>query len=236
MAVALFIAALASGVAAQGLIDVRQAWPYTGPARVDTATGARGQMQGYNRVRLPAFDLADEQCNATTANQQSHCVNTVVNTIRDFCLYAPPEPNSTIGMTEGEAVAYCVDGSKYGTRTIPSGAITGLLVVKTPSYVAIAANLNGQLLNIQANDEGGEMDPHGADLRGKRVVTCLGIADRRSPIGSLMWSDQFGASNASLSQVIEWHEFIGERCACDRRDSADASQVHVVRMCRPGLR
>ena len=100
-----------------------------------------------------------------------------MNSINDFCLYAPAEPNSVIGVVEGEAVAYCVDGSRYGTRTIPPGAITGLLVVKTPSYIAIAANLNGQRLNIAANDEGGEMDPHGADLRGKCVSRLSRISD-----------------------------------------------------------
>lgn len=43
-------------------------------------------------------------------------------------MYAPPEPNSTIANTEGECVAWCVNGAKYGTRTIPSGAVTGMQV------------------------------------------------------------------------------------------------------------
>ena len=49
---ALCLVALASSVAAQGLIDLRYSWPYTGPYRVDTQSGSRGQMQGYNQARL----------------------------------------------------------------------------------------------------------------------------------------------------------------------------------------
>ena len=48
---ALCLVALASSVAAQGLIDLRYSWPYTGPYRVDTQSGSRGQMQGYNQAR-----------------------------------------------------------------------------------------------------------------------------------------------------------------------------------------
>ena len=45
------VLALASVAAAQALIDMRYSWPYTGPYRVDSQTGSRGRMQGYNIVR-----------------------------------------------------------------------------------------------------------------------------------------------------------------------------------------
>jgi len=42
-------------------------------------------------------------------NQTSMSRLLTVNSVDDFCLYAPPEPgpDSTIGNTEGEVVAWC---------------------------------------------------------------------------------------------------------------------------------
>lgn len=73
--------------------------------------------------------------------------------------------------------------SGYGTRLIPEGAITGAHFVQTPDYVQITgmfhpmscatASLSlvagvGDLtqLNVAPGDEGGELDPHGADGNG----------------------------------------------------------------------
>lgn len=63
----------ATGAAAQALVDMRYSWPYAGPQRVDTTTGSRGPMQGYN------------VCNSTTAGPQSHCVNTIGASVRSAC-------------------------------------------------------------------------------------------------------------------------------------------------------
>ena len=144
MLAGLLLATMAIRSAQAALTDVRQPWPYSGPLQVDKATSDRGPMVGYNRC-------AD-------STQDSMCVNTVVNSVRlaasasaltaqiqDFCIYAPPQPSasastrralnssadSVIGNVEGECVAWC-NTPKFNTRVIPAGAITGMLVVKTP--------------------------------------------------------------------------------------------------------
>lgn len=41
--------------------------------------------------------------------------------------------------------------------------------VKTPSYVQVSGWWDGTRLNIAANDEGGELDPHGATAQGNPI-------------------------------------------------------------------
>jgi hypothetical protein len=81
----------------------------------------------------------------------------------DFCLWAPPQPNSTIGDTEGQEVAWCTKPG-HGTRIIPSEALQGVQLIKTPNYIQIAGFIDQTLVNLNADDYGGELDPHGADL------------------------------------------------------------------------
>ncbi|KAI9609587.1 hypothetical protein H4Q26_007547 [Puccinia striiformis f. sp. tritici PST-130] len=76
-----------------------------------------------------------------------------------------------------EMVAYCTT-KKFGTRLIPAGAITGLQVTRTPGYIQAVGFIQQTALNLQANDTGGEEDPHGADQRG-------------NPLGALMYSSAF---------------------------------------------
>lgn len=100
-----------------------------------------------------------------------HSIDTLrptVNSVDDFCVFAPPEPgaDSTIGQTERIEVAWCVKPG-YGTRLIPDGAITGAHFVQTPDYVQITGVGNLTSLNIPDGDTGGELDPHGADGNGE---------------------------------------------------------------------
>lgn len=81
----------------------------------------------------------------------------------DFCLWAPSKPNSLIADTEGEEVAWCTKPGR-GTRLIPPGALTGLQYMKTPDYVQVVGFIDQTKINLQADDSGGELDPHGADL------------------------------------------------------------------------
>lgn len=145
MLAGLLLSTMAIRSAQAALTDVRQPWPYAGPLQVDTINSDRGPMVGYNRC--------------TNSTQDSMCVNTVVNSVRlaapssaltasdpgllHLCA-APAESvgvdapialsafaDSVIGNVEGECVAWC-NTPKYNTRVIPAGAITGMLVVKTP--------------------------------------------------------------------------------------------------------
>jgi hypothetical protein len=87
----------------------------------------------------------------------------------DFCLWAPPNPNSTIGDTEGQEVAWCTKPG-HGTRLIPAGALQGVQVIKTPNYIQFAGFIDQTQINLAAGDYGGELDPHGADLVSRTTI------------------------------------------------------------------
>lgn len=186
---AIAIAACAAGALAQTVPLYQKHFEYNQlPYKVDTDTGERGTQFGYN------------VCNSTTENQQSLCQTAVVNSIDDFCVWGPPEPNSVVGNTEGEAVAWCTKPGR-GTRLIPQGALTGVQFMKTPDYVQVVGFIKQANINMQADDSGGEMDPHGADQRG-------------NPLGGVVFSNAFGTDKSKLTQVIEWHNFMGGGVFC----------------------
>ncbi|KZP20654.1 hypothetical protein FIBSPDRAFT_789285 [Athelia psychrophila] len=159
---------------------------------VDTDQGTRrGPQQGYNI------------CNSTTEGTSSMCQTSMVNSIDDFCLWAPSKANSTIADTEGEEVAWCTKPGR-GTRVIPPTALTGVQFMRTPDYIQIVGFLDQSMINMEKDDYGGELDPHGADLRG-------------NPMGGLMYSNAFASSNGnneSYHQVIEWTNFMGGGAFC----------------------
>jgi len=99
------------------------------PYQADTDDGERGHQTGYNI------------CNSTTEGKDSLCQTAIINSIEDFCLWGPSEPNSEIGVIEGEAVAWCTKPG-YGTRLIPKGALTGVQFIKTPDYVQVTGIIN----------------------------------------------------------------------------------------------
>lgn len=81
----------------------------------------------------------------------------------DFCLWAPSTPNSVVADKEGEMVAWCTKPGR-GTRLIPAGALQGVQYIKTPDYAQVVGFINQELIDMTADDFGGELDPHGADL------------------------------------------------------------------------
>lgn len=172
------------------------------PYKVDTDDGPRGIQTGINL------------CNATTEGQDSRCQTSFINSIEDFCLWAPPEPDSIVGNTEGEMVAWCTQPGR-GTRLIPEGALRGVQFTKAPSYVQVVGFIDQTQINIQAGDYGGEMDPHGADRRG-------------NPLGGLLFSQAFGSGNGSTwTQVVQWHNFMGGDMFCLKAcDPADENDWH----------
>lgn len=52
-------------------------------------------------------------------------------------------------------------------RSIPSGALTGVQFIRTPSYVEVTGHIDQKMINIKDGDEGGELDSGGQDNRGK---------------------------------------------------------------------
>ncbi|KAJ7465110.1 hypothetical protein FB451DRAFT_1262659 [Mycena latifolia] len=163
------------------------------PYQVMTDTDdPRGFQSGYN------------QCNSTTENQDSLCQTMFMNHIDDFCLWAPAPPNSTIADTEGDVVAWC-SKKGHGTRIFPDGAITGLQLIRTPSYIQVAGTIKQELLNI-VGEFGGELDSGGQDGEG-------------NPMGGLVYSNSFpsnNGNNASFQQAQHWSFFIGANSFCGK--------------------
>ncbi|TXT03878.1 hypothetical protein VHUM_04301 [Vanrija humicola] len=110
----------------------------------------------------------------TPVNQSSYSRLISLNSINDFCIFAPPTPGSTIGNTETEQVAWCIQ-PRNNARVIPDGTFQAVHFVKTPLYYQVQGWADLTRMNIAAGDEGGELDPHGATGDGNPVggnVTC----------------------------------------------------------------
>ena len=120
-------------------------------------------------ARLRSARMSTVRLSPFLHHPPSSCPNTLpVNSVDDFCIFAPPNPgpDSVIGNTERIEVAWCLkDG--YGTRLIPENTITGAHFVQTPDYVQVTGVGDLTKINIPAQDAGGELDPHGADGNGQ---------------------------------------------------------------------
>lgn len=171
------------------------------PYQADTDTGERGTQTGYNL------------CNSTTEGPSSLCQTAIINSIDDFCLWGPPTPDSLIGNTEGESIAWCTKAG-YGTRVIPAGALTGVQFLKTPDYVQVTGFIDQRLVDIASDDSGGELDPHGADQRG-------------NPLGALLFSNAWGGN---FQQAVEWHNFMGGGQFCLK--ACDPAGAHAADYCQ----
>ncbi|KAK7445171.1 hypothetical protein VKT23_009602 [Stygiomarasmius scandens] len=211
MVSSLLIALAASSyVAAQSFVSdplVDKVVPYTAiPYQVDQHTEDRGPQFGYNI------------CNSTTEGQDSLCQTGYVNHLDDFCLFAPPEPNTAIGAAEGFAVSYCTQPGR-GTRLIPEGTLKGIQLVQSPGYVQIAGIIDQTRLNIASGDFGGELDSGGQDGRG-------------NPIGGLIYSNAFpsnGGNNDTFEQSRRWTLFIGNDAFCFK--ACDDTQPNAKALC-----
>ncbi|MBW0488269.1 hypothetical protein O181_027984 [Austropuccinia psidii MF-1] len=90
-------------------------------------------------------------------------------------------------------------------------------MTRTPSYIQIVGHIDQTTLNIQANDTGGEADPHGADHRG-------------NPLGGVVYSSAFSKANTSgFVQVIEWNYFLGNGVFCFK--ACDPASPNAASLC-----
>jgi len=147
------------------------------------------------------------------------CQTGFMNHLDDFCLFAPPEANSTIGDTEGIEVAWCTKKG-HGTRLIPEGALQGVQLVQSPGYIEIVGMIDQTKLNMQAGDFGGELDSGGQDGRG-------------NPIGGLVYSNGFASNNGDNStyqQGKHWTYFIGGGMFCAK--ICDDTQPNAEGLCQ----
>ncbi|GAA5875705.1 hypothetical protein JCM8547_007045 [Rhodosporidiobolus lusitaniae] len=139
----------------------------------------------------------------TSDSQDAKCQTAVINSVTDFCLWAPPTAGGEIGAQEEVVVAWCT-ASGHGARVMPEGTIHSAHYLKTPHYTQITGTGDFTKINVKAGDEGGELDPHGATGNG-------------NPIGSLVY--------ANGVQAVEWMSFISDTEYCFRvcnQDDPDA--------------
>ncbi|KAG9011438.1 hypothetical protein FRB90_007279 [Tulasnella sp. 427] len=172
-----------------------------------TATYTPGNLPNHSE----AGQYGTNNC-GTGSNQESLCQTAYINSIEDFCVWAPPYSNgknASIGETERYEVAWCMkDG--YGTRLIPDSTIVGAHWVETPDYVQITGNGDFTKLGIPKGDAGGELDPHGADGNG-------------NPIGGLVFGNSFG----QMQQYHEWTSFMSQNEFCFRACKPGPKAAHL---------
>ncbi|KAK0521987.1 hypothetical protein OC834_006455 [Tilletia horrida] len=114
------------------------------------------------------------------------CQTAVINSVTEFCLWAP-QYSATIGDRERDVVAYCTK-SGFGTRLIPDGTIKGAQFRITPSYVQVTGLCDCTKINVAPGDDGGELDPHGADGSG-------------NPVGGLVFTNAWSSDPQQYTQV-----------------------------------
>ncbi|GAA5963502.1 hypothetical protein JCM3765_006259 [Sporobolomyces pararoseus] len=136
-------------------------------------------------------------CSKYGDSPNSNCQTAWINGVDDFCLWSPPS-KATIGDSERYEVAWCTKAG-HGTRLIPEGTLTGVHFTWAEKYVQITGTGKFTQMNIPAGDDGGELDPHGADGNG-------------NPIGGLLLSNIGGKT----FQFKEWTQFISDNEFCIR--------------------
>ncbi|KAJ9473825.1 Macrophage activating glycoprotein [Pseudozyma hubeiensis] len=104
----------------------------------------------------------------TPINQTSVSRLASINSIDDWCTFAPPGTGQPLADVEEITVAYCTK-PRNNARVIPDGSVTGAHFVKTPLYVQLMAVGDFTSIGFMQGDEGGELDPHGATNMGNPV-------------------------------------------------------------------
>ncbi|CAO1639200.1 unnamed protein product [Sympodiomycopsis kandeliae] len=142
-----------------------------------------------------AGQIGTNQCKKYGASSQSSmCQNVFINSVQDFCLWAPYSGSKTVGDQEEKMVSYCIR-SGYGTRLIPDGTIKKAHFVKTPNFVQVTGFGDFTSMHIRGGDAGGELDPHGATGAG-------------NPPGGLVFTRRAPGKEGQWTQLKEWSNFM----------------------------
>ena len=149
----------------------------------------------------------------TPVNQDSDSRLASVNSVDDWCTFAPKDSTKELGDVEEEVVVYCTK-PRNNARVIPDGTVTAAHFVKTPLYVQIMALGDFTKINIQKGDHGGELDPHGATGQG-------------NPIGGNVTSNVTGKDVS----YQEWMNYVGFDNLCFRICYAGADDAKPTDVC-----
>ncbi|KAJ7722665.1 hypothetical protein DFH07DRAFT_971848 [Mycena maculata] len=190
-------------IAASVVASVRAQQSSSFPAGV-IATGT----QGITNPPVPTT--------GTAINQTSMARLLSINSIDDFCIFAPPYL-ANISDTEQIEVAWCTQ-QRNNARLIPDGTLTGVSFLKTDFYVQVYGYGDFTKLNIVDGDYGGELDPHGATGNGNPIggnVTTNIVDGVDEPIAEWMLYidyNQFclractNANSTYSAAFMCWHE------------------------------
>ncbi|CDZ98322.1 hypothetical protein [Phaffia rhodozyma] len=170
-----------------------------------TATGTMG-------VTNPATPTLGTAVNQTSVSRLAS-----INSVDDFCLFAPAEPGGTIGDQEAEVVAWCTK-PRNNARVIPDGTIYGAQFTKNDFYVQVVGFLDGTKINIMDGDAGGELDPHGATGEG-------------NPVGGNLTSNVTGQD----VNYEEWMAFMSFDQFCIRECIGQNDTISAAIMCQHEL-
>ncbi|KAF7325580.1 hypothetical protein MKEN_00407600 [Mycena kentingensis (nom. inval.)] len=165
------------------------------------ATGPQGATN-------PAFPIMP-----TTIDQNSMARLLSINSIDDWCIFAPPWP-ATIPDTEDIEVAWCIQ-PRNNARVIPDGTVHGVTFLRTPYYVQVMGFGDFTRINILPNDAGGELDPYGALELG-------------NPKGGNVSTTQINGRDVPLQ---EWMMFINWEFFCLRVCTNSNATYSTARMC-----
>ncbi|GAA5863468.1 hypothetical protein JCM3774_005304 [Rhodotorula dairenensis] len=168
-----------------------------GAAALDTAHASVVDPNNLPHKSEPG-QYGYNDCSKYADSPSSKCQTLWINSVNDFCLYAPPK-RATIGDSERNEVAWCTKAG-HGARLIPAGAIKSAHFIKTKRYIQLTGTGDFRKIKIAPRDDGGELDPHGADGNG-------------NPIGAVVLTKAF---SGRLEQVHEWHQFISATEFCIR--------------------
>jgi len=148
----------------------------------------------------------------TAINQTSDSRLLSVNSIDDFCIFAPPTLYN-ISDSETFEVAWCTK-PRNNARVIQDGVLTGVSFSKTDFYVQVMGYGDFTKLNIPLGDYGGELDPHGATGAG-------------NPIGGNVSSTITGAAEP----FAEWMQYISYNQFCIRVCTSANATFSAAQMC-----
>ncbi|KAG8768476.1 hypothetical protein FRC16_007022, partial [Serendipita sp. 398] len=145
-----------------------------------------------------------ELTNVELATIRLVCVRTFTSmpSMTSASLWGPQGTNQEIGNIEGEVISYCTKPGR-GTRLFPDGTIISAHFVETPDFIQVTGTGNFVNIGIKAGDNGGELDPHGAEGTG-------------NPIGGLVFSNVWGDKTGLGQQIHEWTNFMSDSEYCIR--------------------
>ena len=129
-----------------------------------------------------------EPIDKTPINQQSLSRLASINSIDDWCTFGPLGDGQPLANEEDRTVAWCTK-PRNNARVIPDGTLTSVHFVKTPLYVQVMARGDFTKIGFVPNDNGGELDPHGASRNSEssaRAVPALLGRGAREALASAM--------------------------------------------------